>query len=197
MHAELQYDLTRKQRLLPHIRVWGVTQIFVIIGLIGVGAAVMHGSWRIAPFVALLVLWGGRGYITGLINVILVKSHHMEIRIEDNGLEFMAGKDRWYIYLDGLTAIRNLEKTVWTIQHWNGTIVNIPKKDLTEDVLNFLRDCLRRIPGCRVREGNRSKFNAGIVAAIRCADLGWMSTGRHTCPTFGSTPGEVSGRVRP
>ena len=158
MHAELQYDLTRKQRLLPHIRVWGVTQIFVIIGLIGVGAAVMHGSWRIAPFVALLVLWGGRGYITGLINVILVKSHHMEIRIEDNGLEFMAGKDRWYIYLDGLTAIRNLEKTVWTIQHWNGTIVNIPKKDLTEDVLNFLRDWVRRANDIRTKLGIQSPY---------------------------------------
>ena len=44
----------------------------------------------------------------------------------------------------------------------------------TRSVCNraFRHRCLRRIPGCRFREGNRSKFNAGIVAAIRCADLG-------------------------
>lgn len=140
MVAELQYNLTRRQRLIPHIRAWGLSQLLVILGVIGVGFAVDRGSWWIALFAALFVLWFGRGYLAGLWNVLFVKLQHMDIVIEDKGLGYMVGKERWYIFLDGLTAVRDLERTVWTIQHWNGTVVNIPKTMLSEDALNFLRD---------------------------------------------------------
>lgn len=158
MLAELQYDLTRKQRLIPHIRAWGVTQLFVIFGMIGIGAAMAWGAWWTALIVALFVLWVGRGYIVGLLNVIFVKAQHMDIRIEDNGLGYMAGKERWYIFLDGLTAVRDLEKTVWTVQHWNGTVVNIPKTMLSEEVLKFLRDWVRRANAERDKLGIRSPY---------------------------------------
>lgn len=158
MLAEFQYDLTRKQRLIPHIRAWGVSQLLVILGMIGVGAAVTQGSWGVALFAALIILWFGRGYFIGLVNGIFVKLQHMDIRIEDNGLGFMAGNERWYIFLDGLTAVRDLEPSVWTVQHWNGTVVNIPKKVLSEDVLEFLQDWVRRANDYRDKHGIRSSF---------------------------------------
>jgi hypothetical protein len=156
MLAELQYDLTLRQRLIPHIRTWGVAQLFVVVGLVGAVAAAIGGSWIFAVLIGLVILWFGRGYIIGLLNVIFVKSQHMDIRIEDNGLGYMAGKERRYIFLDGLTAVRDLERSVWTIQHWNGTVVNIPKNELAEDTLAFLRDWVRRANDYRDQHGNRS-----------------------------------------
>ncbi|MEM9081429.1 MAG: hypothetical protein AAGC74_12135 [Verrucomicrobiota bacterium] len=156
MLAELQYDLTRMQRLIPHIRAWGVVQLFVIAGLVGAVAAAIDGSWISAVVMGLLVLWFGRGYIIGLLNVIFVQSQHMDIRIEDKGLGYMSGKERCYILHDGLTAVREFERSVWTIQHWNGTVINIPKKELSADTLAFLQDWVRRANDYRDQHGIRS-----------------------------------------
>lgn len=156
MLVELQYDLTRKQRLIPHLRIWGVIQLFVILGIFAVAAATVQHSWWTSFVVALLILWFGRGYIIGLFNVVFVRSQHMDIRIEDNGLGYMTGKERWYILLDGLTAVRDLERSVWTIQHWNGTIVNIPKKILSDEALKFLRGWVCQANDIRNKYGIQS-----------------------------------------
>lgn len=90
--------------------------------------------------------------------MVFVMSHHMDIRIEDNGLGYMAGKEWWYISLDGLTAIRDLERSVWTVQHWNGTVVNIPKKILSDEALEFLRDWVCRANDIRNKLGIQSPY---------------------------------------
>jgi hypothetical protein len=158
MITELQYDLTRKQRLIPHIKSWGITQLFVMFGFVGAISSAINGSWISGVALALLVVLVGRGYIIGLIGVIFTKSQHMDIRIEDKGLGFMVGKERWYIFLDGLTAIRDLEGSVWTIQHWNGTVVNIPKKLISEEVLRFLLDWVQRANDYRDQHGIKNPY---------------------------------------
>jgi len=158
MVAELRYDLTRRQRLIPHIRACRLTQLLVILGAVGVGLAAARGPWWIFLITALFVLWFSRCYAVGFWNVLFVKSQHMDIVIEDKGLGYMVGKERWYIFLDGLTAVRDLEKTVWTIQHWNGTLVNIPKTMLSEDALEFLCDWVRRANDERDKLGIRSPY---------------------------------------
>jgi hypothetical protein len=40
----------------------------------------------------------------------------------------LAGKERRYIFLDGLTAVRDLERSVWTVQHWNGVALRIKER---------------------------------------------------------------------
>ena len=144
MVSELHDDLTRRQQLFPPIRMWGLAQLLVILGAVGVGLAVDRGPWWIAPIAALFVLWCGRGYIAGLWNVLFVKEQHTGIVIEDKGLGYVVGKERWYVFLDGLAAVRDLERTVWTLQRWNGTVVNIPKTMFSMDSLNLLRDWVRR-----------------------------------------------------
>jgi hypothetical protein len=158
MLVELQYDLTRKQRLIPHLRIWGVNQLFVIFGVFAFAAATVRHSWWISLVAALFLLCFLRGYIKGLLNVVFVMSQHMDIRIEDNGLGYMAGKEWWYISLDGLTAIRDLERSVWTVQHWNGTVVNIPKKILSYEALEFLRDWVCRANDIRNKLGIQSPY---------------------------------------
>lgn len=158
MITELQYDLTRKQRLIPHIRTWGINQVFVTLGLVGAITSAINGSWISGMALASLVFFIGRGYIIGLIGVIFTKSQHMNIRIEEKGLGYMVGKERWYIFLDGLTAIRDLERSVWTIQHWNGTVVNIPKKLISEEVLSFLRDWVQQANYYRDQHGIKNPY---------------------------------------
>ena len=157
MLLELKYDLTRKQRLIPHLRVWGVYQLFAISALITFTAATVRHSWWIS-IAAALFLFFCRGYFTGFLNVVFASSQHMDIRIEDNGLGYLEGKERWYIFLDGLTAVRDLEGSVWTVQHWNGTVVNIPKKILSTEALEFLRDWVRRANDIRTKLGIQSPY---------------------------------------
>jgi hypothetical protein len=67
----------------------------------------------------------------------------MDVIIEARGLGFVAAGHRWWIHLDGLKGVHDLEKTVWTIQHRNGAVVNIPKAMLSKEALGFLRDWSR------------------------------------------------------
>jgi hypothetical protein len=137
------YSLTRRQRLIPLLNVWGIN------GLIGVVliVAVIHagnttsGWWFLAvvPLVFLL-----RGLFVGLVDVILRSRREMDVLVEKNGLGFVAGGERWYVFLDGIISIAKYQSDVWTIQHWNGTVINIPSDIVTEEQLNYLRDAAQR-----------------------------------------------------
>ena len=107
-----------------------------------------------------------RGYFIGLLNVLFVSSQHMDIRIEESGLGYLSGKERYYIFLDGLTAVRDLERSVWTIQHWNGTVINIPKKLLGIDALAFLRDWVQRANVIREKHGIRNPYPSEPASPI-------------------------------
>lgn len=156
MHVELKYDLTRRQRLIPHVRAWGFAQVFLLPGIIAIVAAVVtKPSWTLV-IPSLLILWFVRRYLVGVFNVLLKRRQKMDIVIEDSGLGFMIGTERFYVFLDGLTAVRDLESSVWTVQHWNGTVVNIPKKILPDDALEFLRDWVCRANEIRDEHGIRS-----------------------------------------
>ncbi len=135
----LQYELTRRQRLVPHVKIWRHYAPLVIVSVLGAAAAAVVWSWW---FLVLLVapLLMFRGFFVGLLNVALVRRAHMDIVIEHNGLGFLGGNERWYFALDGLTAFSKLADDVWTAQHWNGCVVNIPADLLDAEQVEFLRD---------------------------------------------------------
>src|ERR1700677_1018238 len=100
---ELRYNLTRRQRLIPHLRIWGRHAPLIIVCVAGAAAGVVYLSWWcLALLFCLLFIF--RGFFIGFLNVVVVRRQFMDLVIEQNGLGFLVGKERWYFALDGLTA---------------------------------------------------------------------------------------------
>jgi hypothetical protein len=71
----------------------------------------------------------------------------MDVLFEDNGAGEAAGMlfggERWYLFLDGIIDIRQC-CGVWTIQHHNRLVLLIPTAAISDEQIEYLRDCLRR-----------------------------------------------------
>ncbi len=140
----LQYELSRRQRLVPHLRIWGL--YVPMLGGILLGAVYLarHGSPGWALLAASFGLWLYRGFIVGLFQVIRRPVQPMDLEIQENGLGFLDGNQRWWIFLDGVIHIAQLQKDTWTIQHHNGTVINIPATAITPEQLEHIRSASGR-----------------------------------------------------
>jgi hypothetical protein len=149
---EFRYQLSRRQRLVPHLRIWGVAYtgfvaVFFLFFCVQTIVAVCSLNWPGLAFFggsALGVFILFRGLFVGLLDVLLVPVRSMDVRVEENGLGFVAGGERWWLFLDGLTRIDQLTVGVWTVQHWNGSVVHIPAHAVTEAQLAYLRAAMER-----------------------------------------------------
>jgi hypothetical protein len=138
----LSYDLTRRQRLVPHLRIWGPAIPAIL--LFVVGSAVLAAlRWWLVPLV-LFWVWFFRGFFVGLADGLLRPVVSMHLRVEENALGFAAGGQRWWLFLDGLTSIQELTPGIWTLQHWNGTVIHIPAAAIMEGQLAHLRAAMER-----------------------------------------------------
>src|SRR5262249_54436243 len=96
--------------------------------------------------------------LRGLADVVFRKTAWMDIRVEDNGLGFLAGGQRWWLFLDGLTGIDQLTAGVWTLRHWNGSVIHIPADAITDGQLAPLRAAMGR---GRTPEGMQAVIERG------------------------------------
>lgn len=134
---ELRYSLSRRERLVPHLKLWGPLSVLVpaVLALLVASAFVTWwaGLWA--------VVWSllFRNFFRGLADVAFRRSAVMDLRVEENGLGLLAGGERWWLFLDGLTGIDQLTAGVWTLQHWNGSVVHIPAAVIGDEQLAYLR----------------------------------------------------------
>lgn len=163
---ELRYPLSRRQRLLPLMRVWGVAYTLFVLTLFGffcerAVTSVLLWSW---PGLA---VFGGLGFwlfllhdgmFAGLLDVLFVPARNMDLRVEQNGLGFLARGERWWLFLDGLTSIEQLSPGVWTLQHFNGAVIHIPADVITDEQIAFLREAMER---GRTKEGMQKVIERG------------------------------------
>ena len=84
-----------------------------------------------------------RGMIVGLVDALFVPTRMMDITIENNGLGVMVGKTRQYLFLDGVIRLTEYVDGLWTVEHWNGSIVHIPKQLISKDRLNHIRERMK------------------------------------------------------
>jgi hypothetical protein len=156
---QLKYTLNRRQRFIPHICVWGPFSIILPAICVGIIVIAAHSTaWAAALLLPLFFLF--RGFFIGLINVMLFRVCQMDILVEKNGLGFVAGKERFYIFLDGITSITKYCKDVWTIKHWNGTVVNILASVITDDQIEYLTTAMER---GRTPEGIQDVIERGRI----------------------------------
>jgi hypothetical protein len=124
----------------------------IIVCVAGAAWGVVYRTrWCVALLLLLLFIF--RGFFIGLLNVLLVGRQHMDIVVEQNGLGFLAGNERWYFALDGLTSFDELVAGVWTVQHWNGTLVHIPAELLSAEQVEFFRNWVIEADAIRRRLG--------------------------------------------
>jgi hypothetical protein len=138
----LCYDLSRRQRLIPHLRIWQPLIPLILVVLVGSAPALAWRWWCV--LFPLGWVWLFRGFFVGLADVLLRPVVHMDLRVEENGLGFLAGGERWWLFLDGLVSIQELTPGVWTLQHWHGSVVHIPAAVITDDQLAHLRAAMER-----------------------------------------------------
>lgn len=139
---ELRYQLSRRQRLVPHLKLWGPLSVLIPLVLIALVVSFLRIWW--AGLLALAWMWIFRNFFRGLADVLFRKTAVMDLRFEENGLGYLAGGERWWLFLDGLTSIDQLIAGVWTLQHWNGSVVHIPTDAITDAQLAYLRAAMAR-----------------------------------------------------
>src|SRR5262245_2223838 len=148
----LRYTLNRRQRLVPHLKIWGplyvpfiiclfiffVVQTFVTPFTQGPWAGVFFGAMAVGLFLFL------RGLFVGVIDVLFVATRQMDVVVEENAAGIFIGAERWYLFLDGITDIRKFCDNTWTIQHWNGCVLHIAAAAITDEQINYLRAAMER-----------------------------------------------------
>ena len=139
--AHLTYRLSRRQRLIPHLKLWGpMGPAYVFFFAWSVFAAFASSGWF--SLAAIVTLWFGRGYILGLFDVLARSTRPMDILIEPLGIGYLAAGDRWYVHMDGVLSIQELLSGVWTVSHHNGTVFNIPTDVMPDDCVDHIRNAI-------------------------------------------------------
>ncbi len=185
--CHIEYDLSRRQRLVAHLGVWA--PYFLGLILIGGGGTALFVflAVSVSPWLALLILLPlglVRGFIIGLVNVILVGVHHMDVIVEENGLGYAFESDRLWIFFDGIIRIQKYSKDTWTIVHYNGTVVSIPTAAIEERYINHMG----KMGGewDKTPEGVQAVVDRGKqIFQIEAEERDERRTQRHNKPTGG------------
>lgn len=174
--SPIRYSLTRRQRLIPHLRIWG--PFYVPFALMLLTFFAVRTLFAVASLEWLAVLvFGGlfvffvlflRGMIVGVMDVLFVPVRPMDITIEKNGLGVMVKEERWYLFLDAVTSITEYVDGLWTIEHSNGSVVHVPTHLISKDQLEHLRS---RMEHGRTAEGIRETIERGkVIQELTCND---------------------------
>jgi hypothetical protein len=153
---QLQYVLTRRQRILPHLRIW-IPYLPAVIGATVGAIFLVVGKWWLFPL-SLFLLWLFRGFWIGLVDWAIHPVKQMDIIVEQNGLGFMMAGQRWWLFLDGMTRVERMWSGTWTLCHHNGHVVHIPAAVITDEQVDFIR---RVAAKGRTPEGVRAVIERG------------------------------------
>lgn len=145
---EIKCTVTRSQQLMPLLRAWGLLGPLIFLGTVACFVQAFTRSWWLI-FIALGGLWAVRGFVFGLIGIVIHPVGIIDIRVEENGLGFMAGKERLWIFLDGVTRVYQPRPDIWTICHHNGTLITIPGDKITPEQLEHIRSGPERMKAKR------------------------------------------------
>lgn len=152
------YVLTRRQRLRSHLGVWApyLPQVVGITAGLGGGAAWVCADtwWGLLLLLPLLALTGR--FWGGLLTVALVRRVFVDLEVREDAIGFaLDGGERWWVFADGILSIERHSPDVWTISHWNGTVIPIPVDAIDAAAIDHLRAC-----------GERGRTPEGVQAVV-------------------------------
>jgi len=148
----LRYRLSRSQRLRALLAMEGIS--YSVFGLLLFAffclAIVLNGRegkiggafFFTAMALGIFLLW--KTVFLRLVGVLLFKWLEVDLLVRDNGAGILIGGERWYFFFDGITSIKQYRPDLWTIRHFNGFVLHIPKRLITEEQLQYIRDEMER-----------------------------------------------------
>jgi hypothetical protein len=148
----LKYPLSRSQRLVPLFRNRGIVSASFDVIMFGFFAVECVLSMFFGIFQG-MALFGGlalcvylldRGLFGTLWDVLFVPLRNMDVIIENNAAGILTGAERWYLFLDGITAIRKYRPDTWTIEHFNGMMLQIAASAINDEQLDYLRAAMEQ-----------------------------------------------------
>ena len=162
----LRYSLSRRQRLWALVDEWGWWTPLLVLPLeVFFVVQTVSSIWNwslagVAVFGGLALVVGGlfAGLILGLGDVLVCKRRGVDLLFEENAVGILLGSERWYLFLDGITEIRQARAEMWMIRHFNGQLLWIPTAAITDDQIEFLRAAMTR---GRTPEGIRAVIERG------------------------------------
>ena len=140
--TEYRFTVSRRQRLVPPLKVWAPHGV---IGLPLLGL-LLHLAFTESPWawflVALLVLLM-RGFFIALVQITLWPRQRLCVAIEERGVGFGEDEPEWWIFTDGILRFDRACADVWTLYHYNGTVLSVPADVISPEDVSFLRSQAR------------------------------------------------------
>jgi hypothetical protein len=156
----LEYDLARRQRWDVHVAAWlpALPQYLFVVALMVplIWWASQRSPWFLLFSIA--PLWVLRGLIAGIVQVSFMPAQHMNIIINEQGLGFMTGNQRWWVHLDSIVRIDRYRDDLWTFACYHGEMISVPVSLISEEALAHVR---ARMEWSRTPEGVQAAVNRG------------------------------------
>src|SRR5262245_39228831 len=96
----LQYELSRRQRLIPLLRIWGPFAFIIPLCLVTFLYASISISWLFFLLIPICA-WPFRNMLVGFIDVVFHRTVSMDLQVEQKGVGLLVGDDRCWLFLDG------------------------------------------------------------------------------------------------
>jgi hypothetical protein len=138
---ELKYELNRWQRLIPHFWVWFPYLPTVLTPLL-VPFFISVSAWYI--LVVLPILYLSKEFFYGLLDVIINPNIPMDVVVEENRLGYMCNDYRLWMRLSEVLIVGNPWSGIWTVYHYNSTVINIPISAISKEQLEVFCSAVYR-----------------------------------------------------
>ena len=121
----LRYELTRAQRFGPLMKVWAPHVLIYGSGLvISVLLAAIVSAWFLLAAGAIAIVT--RGFLAGIIELLVVPVREMDVIVSDDGLTLIEGDTRLEVPPMAMLRVARFRDDVWTVQHRGGRLIHLP-----------------------------------------------------------------------
>jgi len=107
-----------------------------LLTVLAINCVVISAWWSIALILSSVI---ARHFMLQLLDIIARTLSQQDLIIDRNGLGFLIGRQRFWVFLDGIVAVESYVPDMWTVRHCNGRVFHIPASELTGVQVEYLR----------------------------------------------------------
>lgn len=147
----LHYELSRRQRLVPHMKIWTPQWLFIAL-ILGISPYGMMKHWWFTA-VPVITVWCWRGFFMGLADALSPRRKEIEIALDRENLTVTSGRTLIWAENAGILSVQKYTPDVWTIQYCSAAVqrvgrfmtpddpavVHIPTSQISEEHIDYLQ----------------------------------------------------------
>ncbi|HRW55890.1 MAG TPA: hypothetical protein P5081_23705 [Phycisphaerae bacterium] len=142
----IRYPLTRRQRLT--LTRMGYRWRFFYAPALIVALVVLSGEISKLFCIPLCIsLFIYRRLIIDLVDLVMIRIRVEDIILHEFALGFISNGARWWVMTAGVVDVTERIKGMWTIRHYNGTVLHIPAAMVTSSHIDHLKSAAARFRG--------------------------------------------------